>query len=162
MVLSSLARTPTTVHIAWFIAKAYLANLYYTARGDYKSTLEVCTEVLAVYKQSYGNEVFADGGFLVELSTRWAGIYDGDIQALLGLGSLCAFVSKRASRSVYSGVGPVLFAQYLMTRCALHLHNWDDALRYANAWMGDRCAPYVVHSGKALLHTSLRICVRDL
>ena len=150
----------STVHISWFIAKAYLANLYYTARSEHKSTSEICNEVFAVYKQSVGNRRFADDGFLVELSTEWAGIYDGDIQALLGLGSLCAFVSKRASRSVYSGVYPVQFVHYLMVRCAMHQNNWDDVQRYLTAWNEDLHGRDVVHSGAELLQASLKILLR--
>ena len=50
-------RSPS-VNASWFIAKAYLANLYYTQR-HYKAALETCNEILAI-KHSEGNERFAE------------------------------------------------------------------------------------------------------
>ena len=142
-----------TVHISWFIAKAYLANFYYTTRRDYGKTIEICDEVIATYNQSLGNGTFADRGFLVELSTRWAGVYDRHIQALLGLCSLGAFVSGRStSRSVCSGVRPVDFVRYLKQRSLVKLARWDKVDldtddRFENA----------VHNGFVLLKSSLKI-----
>ena len=40
-----------TVTVSWFIAKAYLANFYYTQR-HYKAAIEMCKEVVEVYKHS--------------------------------------------------------------------------------------------------------------
>ena len=35
-----------TVHVAWFIAQAYLANLLYTAERDYAATVATCDKIL--------------------------------------------------------------------------------------------------------------------
>jgi len=41
-----------TVNISWFIAKAYLANLYYTSQCDVNLTLKTCDDIIDVYRQS--------------------------------------------------------------------------------------------------------------
>ena len=112
------SRSPT-VNASWFIAKAYLANLYYTQR-HYKAAIETCNEFVEVYKHSIGNKTITEDTFPVLLSTQWTAVYDAELQALLGLCSLCAFVSNRTDAlSVCLAVCPVLFALYLKARCAL-------------------------------------------
>ena len=76
-----------TVNVSWFIAKAYLANLYYT-QSHYKAALETCNEVVAVYNQSEWNKVLAERTFPVLLTTQWTAVYDKELQALLGMCSL--------------------------------------------------------------------------
>ena len=61
-------RSPT-VNVSWFIAKAYLANIYYTQR-QYEATLETCTEIVKVFTLSIANEQFAESTFPVLLSTQ--------------------------------------------------------------------------------------------
>ena len=118
-------RSPT-VNVSWFIAKAYLANLYYTQR-HYEAALETCNEVVAVYKHSKCNEQFAERTFPVLLTTQWAAVYNKKLQALLGLCSLCRFVSNRTdARSVCLAVCPVAFVLYLKARCALDQRRWAD------------------------------------
>jgi len=39
-----------TVNISWFIAKAYLANLYYTTQHDVNLTIQTCDDVIDVYR----------------------------------------------------------------------------------------------------------------
>jgi len=108
-----------TVNISWFIAKAYLANLYYTTQRDVSLTIQTCDDILYVYGQSEFNKYFAESTLPVVLSTQWTGIYDKKIQELLGFYSLCSYVlDKSSSRSVYLGVCPVLFAHYVKVRSA--------------------------------------------
>jgi len=103
-----------TVNISWFIAKAYLANLYYTSECDVNLTLKTCDEIIDVYMQSRMNHQFAEKTFPVVLSTHLSSIYDKEIQQLLGFHSLCSCVlNKSSSRSVYLAVCPVQFAHYL-------------------------------------------------
>jgi len=65
-----------TVNISWFIAKAYLANLYYITQRDVSLTIKTCDEVIGVYQQSYMNQQFAECIFPVVLSTQRTSIYD--------------------------------------------------------------------------------------
>jgi len=109
-----------TVNISWFIAKAYLANLYYTTQCDVSLTMQTCDDVIDVFRQSVMNKKFAERTFPVVLSTQWTSIYDKEIQELLGFYSLCSYVlDKCSSRSVYLGVCPVQFAHYLKLRTKL-------------------------------------------
>jgi len=109
-------RSPT-VNISWFIAKAYLANLYYTSKYDVSLTTKTCDDIIDVYKQSYTNQQFAEKTLPVVLSTQWTSIYDKEIQALLGFHSLCSYVLyQSSSRSVYLDVCPVHFALYIRLR----------------------------------------------
>ena len=126
-------RSPT-VNVSSFIAKAYLANLYYTQR-HYEAALETCNEVVAVYKDSEGNKQFADHTFPVLLTTQWAAVYDKELQALLGLCSLCRFVSNRTdARSVCLAVCPVKFVLYLKLRCAHDQRCWADVRQSASEY----------------------------
>jgi len=110
-----------TVNISWFIAKAYLANFYYTnQRDDVSLTIQTCDDIIDVYRQSFMNEYFAEKTFPVVLSTQWTSIYDKEIQELLGFYSLCSYVfDKCSSRSVYFCVCPVQFALYVKLRTEL-------------------------------------------
>jgi len=109
-------RSPT-VNISWFIAKAYLANLYYTTQRDVSLTIQTCDDIIDVYNQSEKNLIIAERMFPVILSTQWTSVYDKEIQELLGFYSLCSYVlDKCSSRSVYLGVCPVLFAHYVKLR----------------------------------------------
>ena len=65
-----------TVNISWFIAKAYLANLYYTTQCDASLTIKACDDIIDVNKQSLVNNDFAEETFPVVLSTQWSGVYD--------------------------------------------------------------------------------------
>jgi len=108
-----------TVNISWFIAKAYLANLYYTTERDVSDIEQTCDDIIRVFRQSPRHKLFAERTFPVVLSTQLTSIYDKEIQALLGFHSLCSYVSdKGSSRSVYLGVCPVLFAHYVKVRTA--------------------------------------------
>ena len=108
-----------TVNASWFIAKAYLANLCYTQRY-YDAAIETCNEVFEVSTISEANQRFAEQAFSVLLSTQWTAVYDAELQALLGLCSLCAFVSnRRDARSMCLAECPVQFVLYLKVRCAL-------------------------------------------
>ena len=121
-------RSPT-VNVSWFIAKAYLTNLYYN-QSHYKAAIETCNEVVEVYKRSEGNQVFSEDTFPVLLSTQWTAVYDAELQALLGLCSLCAFVSNRTdARSVCLAVCPVQFVLYLKARCVIDQHCTADVWR---------------------------------
>ena len=105
------------MNISWFIAKAYLANLYYTTQCDASLTIKTCDDILHVFKHSRVNQNFAETTFAVAVSTQWTGVYDKEIQELLGFYSLCTYVlDKFSSRSVYLGVCPVQFAVYLKLR----------------------------------------------
>jgi len=127
-------RSPT-VNISWFIAKAYLANLYYTTQRDVSLAIQTCDDIIDVYQLSIMNKVFADMTFPVVLSTQWTSIYDKEIQELLGLYSLCSYVlDECSSRSVYLCVCPVQFALYVKVRMArLHaLSEWSKYLHDYN------------------------------
>jgi len=106
-----------TVNISWFIAKAYLANLYYTTQRDVSLIIETCDDIIDVYQRSLMNGKFAEKAFPVVLSSQWSSIYDKELQELLGFYSLCSYVfDKSSSRSVYLGVCPVQFAMYVKVR----------------------------------------------
>jgi len=106
-----------TVNISWFIAKAYLANLYYRTQRDVTLTLSTCDDIIDTSKLSYMNNRFAERAFPVVLSMQWADIYDKEIQALLGFHSLCTYIMTQGrSRAVYLGVCPVQFALYFKVR----------------------------------------------
>jgi len=125
-----------TVNISWFIAKAYLANLYYTTQRDVSLTIQTCNDVIDVYKQSKVNNRYAERTFPVVLSTQWTSIYDKEIQELLGFYSLCSYVlDKCSSRSVYLGVCPVQFAHYVKVRTARD-HRFNDTTieKYVNGY----------------------------
>jgi len=108
-----------TVNISWFIAKAYLANLYYTTHRNFSMAIQACDDIINVYMQSDLNQRFAERTFPVILSTQWTKIYDSEIQRLLGFYSLSSYVlDKYSSRSVYLGVCPVHFAIYVKIRTA--------------------------------------------
>jgi len=112
-------RSPT-VNISWFIAKAYLANLYYTTQRDVSLTIQTCDDITDVYRQSHMNQTFAEKTFPVMLSTQWTCIYDKEIQQVLGFYSLSSYVlDKCSSRSVYLGVCPVQFALFVKVRTGL-------------------------------------------
>ena len=114
----SLPGHSPTVNASWFIAKAYLANLYYNTQSDHRATIDTCDEIVETYKLSKYNQQFAELSFPVILSTQWSEIYDKEIQSMLGFYSLCSYVlDKAGSRSVYLGVCPVLFSLYLKVRC---------------------------------------------
>jgi len=105
------------VNIAWFTAKAYLANLYYTTQRDVSLTIQTCDDIIDVYNQSVMNLFFAERTFPVILSTQWTSVYDKEIRELLGFHSLCSYVlDKCSSRSVYLGVCSVQFALYVKLR----------------------------------------------
>jgi len=111
-----------TVNISWFIAKAYLANLYYRTQHDVSLAIQTCDDIIDVYRQSQKNQFFSERAFAVVLSTQWTIIYDKEIQELLGFYSLCSYVlDKCSSRSVYLGVCPVQFALYLKVRMTMKL-----------------------------------------
>ena len=115
-----------TVHVAWFIAQAYLANLLYTAERDYAATVETCDTIFDTNKLSQQNRCFAQcrPTFPVVISTEWLEIFDSGIQAVIGFYSLCSFIeSKAVRRSVYLGVCPVHFAHYLKLRCVVDRKN---------------------------------------
>ena len=117
------------MNASWFIAKAYLANLYYTQR-HFNMALETCNEVYEVFAIFEANQWFTEQAFPVLLSTQWTAVYDAELQALLGLCSLCAFVSNRTDvRSACLAVCPVLFVLYLKVRCAYHKNCAADAER---------------------------------
>jgi len=110
-------RSPT-VNISWFIAKAYLANLYYNTQRDLRATIDTCDEFIQIFNQSKYNRWFAENSFPVILSTQWIGLYDKEIQEMLGFYSLCSYVlNKAGSRSVCLGVCPIQFSLYLKVRC---------------------------------------------
>jgi len=48
-----------TVNISWFIAKAYLANLYYTTQRDVSLTIQTCYNIINVFRPSYMNQQYA-------------------------------------------------------------------------------------------------------
>ena len=124
-----------TVHIAWFIAQAYLANLLYTAERDYAATVETCDKILDTSKLSDQNRRFAQTTFPVVISTEWSEIFDSGIQAVIGFYSLCSFIeSKAVRRSVYLGVCPVHFALYLKQRCAKDKNNLASLLELAQEY----------------------------
>jgi len=103
-----------TVNISWFLAKAYLANLSYTAEQDWEATLATCDDIISVYMHSLYNKQFAEETLAFVLSTEWAAIFDRQVQAVLGFYSLCSFfLNKSGDRAVCLGVCPVLFAHYL-------------------------------------------------
>ena len=113
------------VHISWFIAKAYLANLYYATRRNVNRTIDACDNVIVISKLSFMNREFAERTFPVVLSTQWTSIYDKEIQQLLGFYSLCSYVlDKCSSRSVYLSVCPVQFALYLRLRVVVDQWQW--------------------------------------
>jgi len=141
-------RSPT-VNISWFIAKAYLANLYYATQHDVSLTIQVCNDIINVYRQSKMNERFAEKTFPVILSTQWTNIYDKEIQELLGFYFLCSYVlDKCSSRSVYLGVCPVQFALYVKRRtlCLCEISH-----RFSERCSIDKCIDeYNDHSEKCL------------
>ena len=93
----------------------------------------MCNEVVEAFKISLANQLFAECTFPVLLSTQWAAVYDAELQALLGLCSLCAFVlNSTDARSVCLAVCPVLFVLYLKLRCALDQHSMVDVLQGIN------------------------------
>jgi len=105
------------VNVSWFIAMAYLANLYYITQCGVSLTIQTCDEVIDVYRQSCINQVIAERTFTVVLSTQWTSIYDTEIQEMLGFYYVCSYVlDKCSSRSVYLGVCPVQFALYVKLR----------------------------------------------
>ena len=106
------------MNISWFISTAHLANLYYT-QCDYEVAEETCDQVIQKYNYSTGNQLIAEFAFSVFVSTQWTAVYDAELQALLGLCSLCAFVSNRTDvRSAWVAVCPVQFVLYPKARCA--------------------------------------------
>ena len=148
-----------TVNVSWFIAKAYLANLYYT-NHDSKSAVETCDEVVQTYQSSIGNKYFAERCFPVLLSTQWTAIYDGELQALLGLSSLCAFVSNK--RSVCFAVSPVQFALYLKLRCIVDSGYSSEPRRYSKDFReqiehNNECIFDRAYFGRILLSTAILI-----
>ena len=80
-------RNPT-VNISWFIAKAYLGNLYYTTQRDLSLTIKTCDDIIDVFMQAYMNRRFAEKVFPVLLSTQWTCIYDKEIPEVIGFYSL--------------------------------------------------------------------------
>jgi len=137
------------VNISWFIAKAYLANLYYKTQRDVSLTIQTFDDIIDVNRQSYMNEQFAERTFPVILSTQWTSIYDTEIQQLLGFYSLCSYVlDKSSSRSVYLGVCPVQLALYVKLGTAnyqlfstpnkLELKYFDDFVEHSNVCLSDR------------------------
>ena len=73
-----------TVHVGWFIAQAYLANLLYTAERDYAATVETCDKILDTNKLSDQNRHFSERTIPVVISTEWSEIFDGGIQTVIG------------------------------------------------------------------------------
>jgi len=126
----------TTVNISWFIAKAYLANLYYTTQRDDSIAIQICDDVINVYRQFFMNEWFVKKTFRVVLSTQWTSIYDKEIQELLGFHSLCSYVlDESSSRSVYLEVCTVQFALYVKMRTAKRAHLFS--VNTANEYIDD-------------------------
>ena len=78
------------------------------------------------------NQQFAESSLPVMLSTQWTSVYDKELQEMLGLYSLCSFIFYKTDhrRSVYLGVCPVLFAQYLKCRCAADQLLLDKLMKY--------------------------------
>jgi len=110
-----------TVNISWFIAKAYLANLYFTTKWDVSLTIKTCDDIIDVSKQSSINLLF-EKTFPVILSTQWTSIYDKEIQEMLGFYSLASYLlDKSNSSSVYLGISPVQFALYVKVRTNMEM-----------------------------------------
>jgi len=140
-----------TVNISWFIAKAYLANLYYSTHRDVTLTLRTCDDIMDTYELSYMNNRFAERTFPVVLSTQWTGVYDKDIQELLGFHSLCTYIMTQGnSRAVYFGVCPVQFALYLKVRVENEVLGCNDSFRkYCEHMRVDIChCDYKFNSGR--------------
>jgi len=115
-----------TANVSWFIAKAYLANLYYTTERDASLTIQTCDDVIDAYKKSLENELFAERTFPVALSTQWSEIYDKRIQQMLGFYTLCDYILNSRFNtvcrpSVFLSVCPVQFVIYLKT-CVRFVH----------------------------------------
>ena len=103
-----------TVHASWFLAQAYLANLFYTQDHDDTATVAACDELLRVCRLSLYNDRFAERLFPVLISSDWVKIFDEHLQAFLGFYTLFAFLTKsNESRSVCLGFCPVSFVLYL-------------------------------------------------
>jgi len=103
-----------TVNISWFVAKAYLANFYYTTQHDVSQTIATCDDIIVTFKMSRENRLFAELTIPVVLSTEYAAIYDKKIQEMLGFYSLCAhIIDASLGCSVYLGVCPVQFSLYV-------------------------------------------------
>jgi len=123
-----------TVNISWFIAMAYLANLYYTTQRDVSLTIQTCDDIIDVYRQSSMNVLFAEKTFPVILSTQWSCIYDKEIQEMLGFYSLCSYVlDNSSSRSVYLGVCPVQFALYVKVRTTVEIFRMNQNVTNYNS-----------------------------
>jgi len=121
------------VNASWFIAIAYLANLYYTTRRDYRLTIQTCDNLVEVYQQSLGNGITAEQAFPFLISSLRSAICDKDLQAIIGFLSLGIFVFRKDQRpSVQLGVCPVQFALYIKHRCVIDhwlRHHFDEAKR---------------------------------
>jgi len=89
--------TSPTVNITWFLAKAFLANLYYRTERDYSMTDSVCDDILNNYRKTKYNQIFAERTFPLILSTAFTAIYDNEIQELIGFFSLCAYELARSN-----------------------------------------------------------------
>jgi len=100
-----------TVNVSWFIANAYLANFYYTAQRDYTTVIHICDEMMDVYQESVGHQLFTHNIFPVIglLAPEWSECYDKQVQQVLGFMSLSAYVLNKqsVSRSVHRAVCPV-------------------------------------------------------
>jgi len=156
-----------TVNISWFIAKAYLANLYYTTQRDASLTIQTCDDIIDVSRQSLKNQWFAERTFPVVLSTQWTSIYDKEIQEVLGFYSLCSYVfDKCSSRSVYLGVCPVQFVLYLKLRTELaHGFRGQIITKYADECNQHmkicRCNDKVKMIGSLILQKAYSICSKS-
>ena len=129
--LKSVPTISPTVNMSWFLAKLYLANLWFTIEQDYVRTVQLCNEVIATSNISIANYLFSERMFPMELA-RFSSIFDKKIQAMLGFYSLCRHIRGRIrgpSRgpSRCQAVCPIQFAFYLLTRCSQtekeHYHN---------------------------------------
>lgn len=87
-----------------------------------------------MYADSEANKSFADSKFPFVLSTEWTGVFDKELQALLGLCSLCAFLYNRTDDcSLSLPVCPITFILYLKLRCTVEQSDyWQISVRDTN------------------------------
>jgi len=156
--------TPS-VSMSWFVAKAYMANLVYTAYRDYATAIRICDEMIEVFVYSVMNKLFAEIMFPVSLSTQWTAAYDAEIQRVLGFYALCSFVSDaERSRDVYLGICPIQFSIYLKIRCALDQGRSSEFEKLKRDWKrhGDRCSSDKnTNNGRVLLVSIIRFITTE-
>ena len=105
-----------TVHASWFLAQAYLANLFYTQDHDDAATVAACKELLRVCRLSLHNESFAERMFPVLVSS---GLGSNSLMNNYRLSwgfTRCINILQillHGSHSVCLGFCPVSFVHYL-------------------------------------------------